>query len=308
VCAPGTVAVQIAAAQEPSGLIENVAATLLSELFAESNPSAVYACDPPAEMIAVEGDTTIWSSGPTLTVNAAVSVLPPDDPVTVCGPGNAAVQLPAPQEPFGLIENVAPTLPSELPDESNPAAVYACEPPATIVALPGETTIWSRAPAVTPNEAVSDLPLDDPVTVCPPAVVAVQLAPPQEPFGVIEKSVDPVTSPSEFPEESNPSAVYACESPAEMVALPGDTTIWSRGPAVTFNVAVSDWPSYAAVTVCAPGAVAEQLAPEHEPPAIENVADDVTSPIEVTGSLKPSTVKSCDEPAGIDGDEGLITM
>src|SRR5215208_5037480 len=57
--------------------------------------------------------------------------------------------------------------------------------------------MWSStAPAVTCNEAVPVLPLFVPVTVCAPATEAVQVAPVQDPFGVIEKVVDAVMSPS----------------------------------------------------------------------------------------------------------------
>src|SRR5919198_875813 len=54
VCAPATVAVQVAPVQEPSGGIEKVvvAVTSPSELSYWSRPSAVYACDPPELMVA----------------------------------------------------------------------------------------------------------------------------------------------------------------------------------------------------------------------------------------------------------------
>jgi hypothetical protein len=135
--------------------------------------------------------------------------LPAFVPVTVCAPADVAVQLAPEQEPFGPIENVVVevTSPSELSNWSRPSAVYACEPPAAIVAEPGASAKWSSAPAVTPNDAVLVLPPSFPVTVCAPAEVAVQLAPLQEPFGPIEKLVLAVTSPSEWFEASKPSAV-----------------------------------------------------------------------------------------------------
>ena len=67
-----------------------------------------------------------------------------------------------------------------------------------IVAEAGESARWSSGPAVTLSEAVLVLPPSLPVTVCAPAEVAVQLAPVQDPFGVIEKVVFAVTSPSEL--------------------------------------------------------------------------------------------------------------
>ena len=77
-----------------------------------------------------------------------------------------------------------------------------------IVALEGLITMWSSsAPAVTCSEAVPVLPVFVPVTVCGPAVVAVQVAPVQEPFGAIVKVVVAVTSPSELSYWSSPSAV-----------------------------------------------------------------------------------------------------
>lgn len=50
-------------------------------------------------------------------------------------------------DPFGPIENTvdAVTSPSELFDASKPCAVYACEPPALIVAPAGLTTMRSSA-------------------------------------------------------------------------------------------------------------------------------------------------------------------
>jgi hypothetical protein len=144
-----------------------------------------------------------------VTCSEAVPVLPAFVPVTVCAPADVAVQLAPEQEPFGPIENVVVevTSPSELSNWSRPSAVYACEPPAAIVAEAGASAKWSSAPAVTPNDAVLVLPPSFPVTVCAPAEVAVQLAPLQEPFGPIEKLVLAVTSPSEWFEASKPSAV-----------------------------------------------------------------------------------------------------
>ena len=68
-------------------------------------------------------------------------------------------------------------------------------------------TSFVAVPEVTVNVAVSVLPLSVPVTVCDPATVAVQVAPVQEPLGEMENVVDPVTSPREFPDWSNPVAV-----------------------------------------------------------------------------------------------------
>src|SRR5919201_4847400 len=97
----------------------------------------------------------------------------------------------------------------------------------------GERARWSSAPAVTVNEAVPVLPPSFPVTVCGPLCVAVQLEPVHVPFGVIENVVKGVTSPSEFPDASNPSAVYACDPPATIVDLAGLITRWSRTPCTT---------------------------------------------------------------------------
>ncbi len=125
-----------------------------------------------------------------------------------------------------MIDNVAATLPSELFAESKLPTVYVCEPPAAIDMPSRHNTRWSSGPTDTIKEEVSVLPLFDPVTVCAPATVAVQLAPPQVPFGVIENDVPAVTSPSELFAESKPSAVNPCDPPDAMVALPGVTTMW----------------------------------------------------------------------------------
>ena len=55
--------------------------------------------------------------------------------------------------------------------------------------------------------AVPVLPPLVPVTVCAPAVVAVQVAPVQEPSGAIVNVVVPVTLPSELLNWSRPCAV-----------------------------------------------------------------------------------------------------
>jgi hypothetical protein len=137
------------------------------------------------------------------------------------------VQVAPVQEPFGAIENVVDpvTSPSELSYWSRPSAVYACHSPDEIDADAGDNTRWSSAPVVTVSAPVLVLPALVPVTVCAPAVVAVQLFPVHEPFGEIEKVVVDVASPSELFEASKPSAVYACDPPAEIVALDGLTTM-----------------------------------------------------------------------------------
>ena len=112
------------------------------------------------------------------------------------------------QEPSGSIVKVVEAVrsPTELPYWSNPWAVYACEPPAGMEADAGASARWSRAPAVTVREAVPVLPPSVPVTVCAPALVAVQTLPLQEPSGAIEKVVESVTSPSGLPYWSRPWA------------------------------------------------------------------------------------------------------
>ena len=139
------------------------------------------------------------------------------------GPPDVAVQVLPLQDPFGAIEKVVleVTSPSELLAASKPWAVYACEPPATIVALEGLMAMWSRPPPPTCKEAVPVLPPSLPVTVCAPEAVAVQVASVQDPFGPIENVVLAVTSPSELLYWSRPSAVYACEPPDVIVAEAG---------------------------------------------------------------------------------------
>ena len=67
-----------------------------------------------------------------------------------------------------------------------------------IVAAAGESTRWSSAAAVTCSDAVPVLPASVPVTVWAPEVVAVQVAPVQEPSEPIVNVVPAVTSPSEL--------------------------------------------------------------------------------------------------------------
>ena len=83
----------------------------------------------------------------------------------------------------------------------------------------------SGVDGLTVSDAVSVFPASVPVTVCGPAAVAVQLAPVQVPSGAIENVVTAVTSPIELLAASNASAVYACEPPAEIVAVAGLITM-----------------------------------------------------------------------------------
>ena len=259
---------------------------------------------------ALEGLTTTWSRT-AVTWREAVPVAPRRLPVTVWVPAAEAVQVAARHDPSGEIENAVldVTSPSELLYWSRPCAVYACEPPEAIVAEAGASTRWSGAPAVTLNDAVPVLPPSLPVTVCAPEAVAVQVATVQDPFGPIENVVLDVTSPSELSYWSRPSAVYACEPPAVMVADAGDKTRWSSEPGVTLNDAVPVFPSAVPVTVCAPADVAVQLPPVQDPfGPIEKVVLDVTSPSELFEASKPSAVYACEPPAPIDALEGLIAM
>src|SRR3954462_6432177 len=79
------------------------------------------------------------------------------------------------------------------------------------------------APASTVSDAVELTPLFVAVIVWLPPPVAEQTLPLQDPSGAIEKLVPAVTSPSEFPPASKPCAVYDCEPPDAIVALPGNT-------------------------------------------------------------------------------------
>ena len=66
-----------------------------------------------------------------------------------------------------------------------------------MVAVAGDTAMWSKGPGVTVREAVAVDP-SVPVTVWAPTTVALQLAPVQAPSGPMEKVVAPVTSPREL--------------------------------------------------------------------------------------------------------------
>src|ERR671937_364642 len=178
-----------------------------------------------------------------------------------------------------------------------------------MVALAGVSARWSSGPALTVSVAELVLPASVPVTVCEPAVVAVQVAPLQEPSGAIVKVVLAVTSPSELLYWSRPSAVYACDPPEAIVAEAGESAKWSSAPAVTLNEAVAVLPPSLPVTVCAPATVAVQALPVQEPfGPIENVVDAVTSPSEFPDASKPWAVYVCEPPALIVAVAGRITM
>jgi hypothetical protein len=127
----------------------------------------------------------------------------------VCRPAVVALHDAPLQDPSGWIENVVVevTSPRELPYWSRPSALKVREPPAVMDEEFGETARWSSGPAMTVSEPVLVLPPLFPVTVCGPATVAVQTLAVHDPSGEIENDVPAVTSPTELPAVSNPSAV-----------------------------------------------------------------------------------------------------
>src|SRR5919201_2673532 len=249
-----------------------------------------------------------WSRPSAVTVSEAVLVFPPSLPVTVCGPAAVAVQLAPVHVPSGEIENVVNgvTSPSELFAASKASAVYVCEAAASTVALAGLITMWSRTAPLTCSVAVPVLPAFVPVTVCAPETGAVHVAPVQEPFGEIENVVPEVRSPSELSYWSRPSAVYACDVPAVIVAEAGDSTRWSSAAAVTVSEAVPVLPPLVPVTVCCPATEAVHVAPVQDPSgAIENVVLAVRSPSELPYASRPSAVNTWEPPAAIDREAGV---
>jgi hypothetical protein len=69
--------------------------------------------------------------------------------------------------------------------------------------------------------------------------------------------------------------------PVTTVALAGLITMWSNAPLLTCSDAVPIAPTSVPVTVCAPPAVAVQMATMHEPFGLMvNVVSDVASPSE----------------------------
>ena len=87
------------------------------------------------------------------------------------------------------------------------------------------------------------------MTVCAPALVAVQMLPVQEPLGAIANVVEAVTSPSGLPAASKPWAVKVCEPPAVIVELAGLSPRWSGVALVTWSEAVPLLPELVPVTV-----------------------------------------------------------
>ena len=71
---PAAVAVQVAAVQDPSGPIVNIDAPVMSprSLLYWSNPSAMYACVPPALMVADAGEVDWLSPGQFVEAESAV--------------------------------------------------------------------------------------------------------------------------------------------------------------------------------------------------------------------------------------------
>src|SRR5262245_13196746 len=84
--------------------------------------------------------------------------------------------------------------------------------------LTAETARSGRGgPAITLKLAVAWWPPSSPVTVWGPTIEAVHVAPTQEPSGLIENVVAPVTSPRGFSNESNPCAWYVWLPPTVVV-------------------------------------------------------------------------------------------
>ena len=138
--------------QPPSGAIEKTVEGLTSpELPNTSYPTAEYACDPPAVVVALAGKSAMWSKEPRVTHRVTDPTADPSVPVTVWVPATVAIHLALAQLPSGPTVNTvdAVTSPNELPKASYPIAVYVNAVPAGMSLLAGEITRWSNAPVMT---------------------------------------------------------------------------------------------------------------------------------------------------------------
>ncbi len=108
VCVPGAAGVQVAAIQEPSGAIVNVAVVVTSprELPYASKASVEYVCGWPTVIDEDDGDRTRWSTAAGLTWRGVLPLAPPLVPVTVCVPDVVAVQTLPLHVPSGAREKV----------------------------------------------------------------------------------------------------------------------------------------------------------------------------------------------------------
>lgn len=88
VCGPATVAVQLAALHDPSGLmLKVVAAVTLPRSFPYwSNASTAYVMLLPAWMVVVRGLRVMRSTGPPVTVSGEAPAIVFHSPTTWCGP------------------------------------------------------------------------------------------------------------------------------------------------------------------------------------------------------------------------------
>src|SRR5690348_9223694 len=98
--------------------------------------------------------------------------------------------------------------------------------------------VTTGAAASTDSAAVPVAPDFVAVTVCGPAVVAVQVFAVHEPSGAMVNVAVPVTSPRLLPAASRPCAVNVRLAPASIVAVPGETVRWSSPPGCTV---IGDW-------------------------------------------------------------------
>ena len=151
-------------------------------------------------MLAVAGDSAMWSRGPAVTVRLAVPVFPPSVPVTVWAPATVALQLAPVHAPVGADgEGGGPRHVTEgVVVGVGPGGGVGLRSPGPDARRGRRQRDASRGPAVTVRLAVAGLTPSVPVTVWAPATVALQLAPVQLPSGAMVKVVAPVTSPREL--------------------------------------------------------------------------------------------------------------
>src|SRR6266568_4036511 len=252
----------------PGASVDQVIARPESGLPLASSGVAVSCCVPPTRIVALVGLKLTDATG-TMTVIAALPLLPSLVAVMVAVPAASAVTSPLPftvATPGASLDQVIVRPESGLPLASSGVAVSCWVPPTTIVAAVG-LTVSDATGIVTVTAAVALLPSLVAVTFAVPAATAVT-SPLASTVATPAASVDHVMTRlvRTLPSASWSVAVICCVAPTPTVAAVGLTLTDATGAGFTVIAALPPFPSLVAVIFAAPGATAVTR------PAFETVA------------------------------------
>src|SRR6266568_3586265 len=234
-----------------------------------SSGVAVSCSVPPTRIVALVGLKLTDATG-TMTVIAALPLLPSLAAVMLAVPAASAVTSPLPftvATPGASLDQVIVRPESGFPLASSSVAVSCCVAPAYIDAVAGLTLTEATGTGFTVMAALALLPSLVAVTFAVPAATAVT-SPLASTVATPAASVDHVmTRPVRtLPSASWSVAVICCVAPTPTVAAVGLTLTDATGAGFTVMAALPPFPSLVAVIFAAPGATAVTR------PAFETVA------------------------------------